>query len=399
MTTLAPGYAIPNSASSDLFGRFRIANPSNLFSAQFIYSKQPLLWDESTSGAGTSTFDSNNSCISLAVGTASGDRVIRQTKEYFAYEPDRAQQAVFTGVFGTAKANCKQLIGIGDDNNGAFIQLNGTTFGVVERTNTSGSPVDTTVTQTNFNIDKLDGVGPSTMTLDVTKAQIFFIEYQWLGVGSVRYGIYYDGKINYFHYTNHANLVSKVYMKRGSLPLRYEIVNTALTSGATTLTQICSSLQSEAGYSPTGISFAQDTGESARNIIGAGDSLPLLSIRLKSATNRATIIPKTFSVITDGGNDFRYQTILNGALTDESFTSVNSNSVAEYDISATALTGGTVLNASYVNSSVRGVNFDIGSLLKVVANIAGVADILTLYVTNISANINYWGSFEWEEYE
>lgn len=385
----------PPFSSLDFFGRNRISAPNSLFASQFLYDKEPLLWDELLVTSGTATLTAPT--IALAVTTTSGSRVVRQTKEYFVYQPGRPEQAEFTVIFGTGTANCQQMLGVFDDNDGCFLRLNGTTFEAVIRSSMSGSPVDIATSQANFNVDKLDGTGPSGMVLDITKVQLFVIEYQWFGVGPVRFGLYYNGGIAYFHIVQHTNTFSTPYMKRGSLPLRYEIVNTGTTSGATTLTQICCCIQSEAGYEPTGIERTVDTGTTARAVSGTG-SLPLLSIRLKSANNRATIVPETFSVITDAANNFRYQIILNGTLTGASFNSVSATSFAEFDIAATALTGGTIIASGYVATTIRQAVEDINSLLKLVSNIAGTSDIITLYVSNISSGVNYFGSLSWNEY-
>jgi hypothetical protein len=388
----------PPSSSLDLFGRNRVSIPESLFSAQFLIDKAPLLWDELLVSGGTSTFVANTSSIALAVTTASGDRVVRQTKEYFAYEPDRAQQFAFTFLFGTATTNCVQRIGAFDDNDGVFIQLSGSSFSTVIRSSSSGSPVNNVISQSSFNIDKLDGTGPSGMTLDVTKVQLIFIEYQWFGVGTVRFGIFWNGQIFYFHQVHHANISTQVYMKRGSLPARYEIVNTGTLANAVTLEQICCAVQSEAGYKPTGIKRAIDTGTTAITVTST-NSRPLLSIRLKSTAIRASVIPEFFSILTDAANNYRFQIVLNGSLTGASFSSVATASVVEFDTAATAMTGGTLLSAGYISSSVRqAIGIDLASLLKIVSNISGTSDTLTLYVSNISSNVAYHGALEWKEF-
>lgn len=390
---------LSTSEHTDLFGKVRVSTPSSLFTSQFLYDKQPLLWDELLAGSGTSTFNSSTSSISLTVTTANGDRVVRQSKEYFSYEPGRAEQIAFTLVFGTGTINCTQKVGLFDDNDGIFIYLTGSTFGIGIRTSTSGSPIDTIVNQSNFNLDKLDGTGKSGITLDISKAQLFFIEYQWFGVGTIRFGLHNNGHTVYFHQVFHANISSSVYMKRGSLPVRYEIKNIGTTANVVTLSQICCCVQSEAGYQPTGIKRSIDTGTTARVVAGTG-SIPLLSLRLKSAYNRATLIPENFSLLLAAADNCRYQIILNGVLTGASFTSVDATSIAEFDTAATALSGGTILSSGYLSSVGRStVNTSIQSLLKVVSNIAGTSDILTLYVSNITSGVNYFGSLEWQEFE
>lgn len=387
-----------NSPDHDLFQRVRVSSPQSLFSSQFLFDKLPLLWDESLTGAATAVLNTTTSMIEMTTTTASGDRAIRQTRSYFIYEPGRAHNLSFTVLFGTGKANCVQSVGLFDDNNGCFLRLNGTTFQAVIRTSTSGSPAETSTDQVNFNIDKLDGSGPSGMTLDITKVQLFFVEYQWFGVGTVRYGVFYNGDIFYFHQYQHTNLNTTPYMQRGSLPIRYEIQNTGTTSGSTILHQICSAVQSEAGYAPTGIKRSIDVGTAGITVSGTNSS-PLLSIRLKSTANRGMLIPKAFDIMTTAANNFRYQVIFNGTLTGASFTSVGSTSIAEYDVSATALSGGTIISSGYVSSVFREANLlDFASILRLASNIAGTADILTIYVSNISSGITYFASLDWEEY-
>lgn len=386
------------SKHTDLFNKQRVSQPSSLFTAQFLYDKRPLEWDELLANGGTSTFNSSSSTISMAVTTTSGSRVVRQTKQYFAYEPGRAEQMIFTVQFGTATTNCTQNVGLFDDNNGIFVQLNGSTFSAVKRSSNSGSPIDTIITQSNFNLDKLDGTGPSGVTLDITKSQIFFIEYQWFGVGTVRYGLYYNGQIYYFHVIHNANLITSTYMQRGSLPARYEIVNTGTTANSVTLTQICCVVQSEAGYNPTGTNFSADTGSTGRSIAGSS-SLPMISIRLNSSFIRATLQPISFSLMSAGAHNMYYQIILNGSLTGASFSSI-ANSAAQLDTSATSVSGGTVLDSGYVSSQIRQPTIDgIYALLPIVSNIAGTSDILTLNLFSLSGGADtFYASLEWEEF-
>ena len=83
---------------------------------------------------------------------------------------------------------------------------------------------ETRVHQSEFNLDKLDGTGPSGYTLDLNRMQMMFIDYSWYGAGKIRYGIRADkGKIIYFHeiYNNNVNI--KAHMRSGNLPGRFEI--------------------------------------------------------------------------------------------------------------------------------------------------------------------------------
>jgi len=105
--------------------------------------------------------------------------------------------------------------------------------------------VETKVAQSAFNIDRLDGTGPSGYNLDLSKMQMFFIDYSWYGAGTIRWGIRAtDGNVIYCHRMANNNVNSEAYMRSGNLPARYETTTQAvstfltatLANNATTMT-------------------------------------------------------------------------------------------------------------------------------------------------------------------
>lgn len=83
--------------------------------------------------------------------------------------------------------------------------------------------VETRIPQSSWNIDKLDGTGPSGLTLDLTKMQMWFVDYAWYGAGTIRWGLRAtDGTIVYVHKLANNNVNSEAYMRSGNLPARYE---------------------------------------------------------------------------------------------------------------------------------------------------------------------------------
>lgn len=265
----------------DAFGRLRVASPFGIFDSKQISTNDSYAWNEIVSGSGASaTYQYDRSSTYLTVGTVSGERVVRQTARYFPYVPGKSHLIQVTGKLGTGKTNVDQYVGYGDDLNGLFFKLQGTTLGVVTRTSTSGTAVDTFVAQSDWNLDRLDGTGPSRITLDPTKVQIFMIDFQWLGVGRVRFGFVIDGVEVLCHEINHANTDTVVYMTTPTLPIRYEIRNTGTSASSTTLEQICSSVSSEGGYEVPGMEFSVGNGIT-RNAVTARE--PILLIRLKNA--------------------------------------------------------------------------------------------------------------------
>lgn len=387
---------LPEPYEHDLFGRLRISAPKSLFESTFLYDKRPLLWDELVTVGGTSTLGTSQ--IDMAVSVASGSRVVRQTKEYFVYQPGRAHLFTGTITFATLTANCNQYVGMLDDNDGVFWGAQGVTFGVGVRTSASGSPSTTFIPRTSFNIDKLDGTGPSGMTIDLTKSQLLQIEYEWYGVGAVRWGIEWNGTLYYVHQVYHANVQAGVYMKRGALPIRYEIANAGAIGAPVTMAQICQNVSSEAGYSLSGIPGAASNGVS---FITVGTTLtPLLSIRLSSAYNRATVIPEALNVLGNGADNYEYQLLLNPTLTGASYVSI-ANSAVEYDTAATVVSGGYLVETGYSSLQTRVISAStIENKLKVVANIAGTTDVLTLAARHLGAgNVPMLASMRWREFK
>jgi len=85
--------------------------------------------------------------------------------------------------------------------------------------------VETRIPQSSFNIDKLDGTGPSGFNIDLSKMQMFYIDYTWYGAGFVRWGVRgTNGDVIYCHKLPNNNVNSEAHMRTGNLPARYESV-------------------------------------------------------------------------------------------------------------------------------------------------------------------------------
>ena len=74
------------STAYDAFGRLRVSNPFTIFDSTNVMSKNNL-FDESLTGSGTVSYTANKSTVNLNVTTASGDKVIRQSKRVMSYQP------------------------------------------------------------------------------------------------------------------------------------------------------------------------------------------------------------------------------------------------------------------------------------------------------------------------
>jgi hypothetical protein len=190
-----PAYVTIGGTNTDAFGRLRVSQPYTLFDSQNRYAADNQ-FDTSTVTGGSTTYLPNESTLQLNVNTASGAEVVRQTFRSFPYQPGKGLLVLATFVMNEAKTNLRQRVGYFGTQNGLFFQLNNTTKSFILRTYISGSVDDTTrkVDQSAWNGDKLDGTGASGLTLDLTKPQILWMDFEWLGVGNVRCGFIINGE-------------------------------------------------------------------------------------------------------------------------------------------------------------------------------------------------------------
>jgi hypothetical protein len=399
MTTPADGEGI------DAFGRQRVSNPVTLFDSKQLNGNQPLLWVNQTSSANIS-FQFGRSSMYLNVTSSAGSTAIRQTRTRFDYQPGKSLLINSTFVMGLAVAGIQKQVGYFDENNGVFLEQS--TSGSIAwaiRSNVTGTPVNTYVSQSLWNLDKLDGNGPSGIRLDLTKAQIMSIDLQWLGVGRVRTGFVISGNLVYTHEFNHANSTSVVYMSTPNLPVRSMIqcMSTSLNATAT-LESICTSVISEGGYNHKGLIFSADRAATTLTGVDSAALYPLVSIRLRSGALGSNVTPLVIDALTTTNNaTFRWALVLNPGINgvDAASWVQITNSSVEYDISRTttnSLTGGTVLRSGYATTTSHAEEILVDSAFTLGAEVDGTRDQFVLAVQTVGAGTNaFVGSFTWNE--
>jgi hypothetical protein len=360
-----PIYVAFDGTNTDAFGRLRVSNPVTLFDGQARFAADTA-YSYVTATGGTTSYNTNQSSVNLNVTTTSGSTAVAQTYRVFPYQPGKGLLTLQTFTMASATTNLCQRIGYFSAYNGVYLEQgpNGVTF--VVRTYTSGSVDDSRyVAQANWNGDKLDGTGPSGLTLDLTKTQILWLDFEWLGVGNVRCGFVINGQYIVCHTFQNANqsTSTKVYMQTAILPLRYEIATTGTTSGAKTLQMICSSVVSEGGYEQTSQPYVARTG--ANGITIANNTgltfTPIVSIRVNSSYYGAIILPDTilFNPTSSGSTGYEVVLIKNATLTGATWavTPISSGMV-DVDTAATACTAtaDTIVQSSFANQSAQGVS-------------------------------------------
>ena len=378
--------------NTDAFGRLRVSEPYTLFDSQNRYAADNQ-FDVATTGTGTTTFLSNEAAIKMEVTGAGVGSVNRQTYRNFPYQPGKGLLVLATFVMDSSQSlNLTQRVGYYNDSNGVFFQRVDGTYSFVLRsssTPTPGTPSDIrTVNQSSWNGDKLDGTGASGLTLDPSKAQILWMDFEWLGVGSVRCGFIIDGQYIVCHTFNNANDITSVYMTTAILPVRYEISTSSAL--AASMKAICCSVISEGGFEQTSIDHVARRTTAFTNIDTAA-FYPIVSIRMASGRTGAVILPNRVQFLPLTSQNYEVALIKNATLTGATWAAtVPSDSNVDFDVAATAMTGGTIAQTDYVTSTGSGgtVNTSIATGynwdLQLGATIAGVSDIYTLGVRTVS---------------
>ena len=362
-------------AGLDAFNRLRVSGAYTQLESMHLYGGADTEHYYRTEvDGGTITYLTNEAAYNLGVTTSATSLARMRTKEYFTYHPGKSQLMLMTFVLGDSQANTVKRVGYFDDDDGIFLIQDGANgLGVGIRSSTSGSNVETIIYQSDWNVDKLDGTGKSGITLDVANTQIFVADFQWLGVGTVRFGFEIDGLLYLTHKQDHSNKTKKVYMKSGTLPVTYEICNVSEAPAATNLTQICATVISEGGEQPYGEMYA--TPNSLPITVATGVWTPLISVKSNTTfngfVNRGKFLIQSIEAFVDGQQPMAYAIYEDANVSATVWESIDANSAIEYSVAAATMNidTGTRRMISFVPQQQRAsLEVSPKELLKGVAN-------------------------------
>jgi hypothetical protein len=142
----------------------------------------------------------------------------------------------FSQVNGTGTAFTTQL------QPGQFIVIRGQTYRIVDINSDTllyvspeyrgqstfdalvSQTVDLRIPQSQWNLDRCDGTGPSGYNIDLTRMQMWYIDYSWYGAGFIRYGLRgTNGQVTYVHQIQNNNRQFEAYMRSGNMGAHYEL--------------------------------------------------------------------------------------------------------------------------------------------------------------------------------
>ncbi len=309
-----------------------------------------------TASGGLSTYSHPQSSIVLSTTSASGSSVKRTTNRYHYYLPGSGNYVVMTIACGDiGKAGNLRRWGVFDDEDGVFFELYETTLNVVIRNSTSGTPVETKIPQSSWNVDKADGTGTSGFDLDLTKVNVWWMDYQWLGAGRVRFGVFEpNGARLVLHQIENAGQNPLPYMHTGTLPLRTENTNFGVTGSTSELRECCMAIYTEGTFKD--YTFWRNADLEALGVTVSSNT-HLLSVRSKQQLNgRHNAIqsyPETLSIYTD--QPVAVTLYEDTTLTGATYTLVGQGSL-DGDTAATVTDTGHRFNTWYFSAGAHNVD-------------------------------------------
>lgn len=287
------------------FGALNVSQPNVLGVYESSSGSYDDLYSIELASGGASTYDDIGHGMLLTTTGVNGSSVKRTTNRYHYYLPGSSNNLAMTIACGdTGKVGNLRRWGAFDDQDGVYFELYETTLNVVIRSSTTGSVVNTKVPQSSWNMDKLDGTGVSGVTIDVTKINIWWLDYQWLGSGRVRFGIFAkDGSRIICHIVENAGQNVVPYMRTGTLPLATENTNFAATGSGSQLRESCLAIYTEGQISD--YTFWRHSDANALGVVATGTDTQLFTLRSKvlvpSLNHHNSIIayPETLNVYSD----------------------------------------------------------------------------------------------------
>lgn len=381
---------------ADAKRRIKVVEPHVIFTNDQLYEKDTLFYNETTASGGTSTFVTNQANVALTLPTTSGASVIRQTRYYFPIQMGMSSTISLVAVMGTKKANVRQRVGYFDERNGIFYEQDGTNLKVVRRTYATGTAVDTAVSQSSWNIDKMDGTGVSALTFDPEKINTFMFDFSW--PGRVRYGFLIQGKPYWVHHTDTTNTTTTSWASSASLPCRYEIVNTGTSASTTTLNHYGETIIADTDIDDFGAIISTNTGLTTKTVNSGTPATPVIAVRLRSTHNRGIIIPKAFDILATSTNrHLCVEFYIGGTVTGGAWSAIT-GSACEANLTATTFSGGTEVFSAYATSLTQHRYGEITSRLWAAASMDGSAtEPITMLVGANGGTCPVVASLTWQE--
>jgi len=370
--------------TKDSFERVRISDARIAFEYPFgaiLTGTATQIWESTPVASGTQALTTNLYGTELNTLTTAGSGYWIQSYAHVRYAPGISTLYRITFNFNNLITNVRRRVGMFTDQgtypstagDGFYLEADGASISVVRRyMTTGGTGAEERVVQSSWNMDVMNGSGASGVNIDWTKAQHFVVEYQWLGVGTIRFGFETGaGGTVWCHQMVSVNVLSTPWSRTGSLPIRSEIHSTGVLAQAGKLTLINVVVLQEGDVADLRgwRYFGAHSGTTIRTVGTAAGLFPIMSLRASSTndlTKRAKIVP-TFldiNIVTAGTGTTSIQVailMIPTPNTGATFAGTIAGSVTTVDIAATATTAvtGTVVAMWTIPNIVGRYTFDL----------------------------------------
>ena len=393
----------------------RVSQVKSRFEGRFFYGLNNDFWQPAKNVNGTRIYNAQENGVNIGIGSTAGDAYYDITKNVFFYQPDTVIHAATAIVMGT-DAGVRRLWGIGtysggDIQDGFFIRSEGTEIQFVKRSSVSGTPVEFVHPRSQW-IDPADGTGYSGLKLDFDSIQMLEITFAWYGAGTAFLMARVDGKtyvLDKFSGSN--NGTQTAIIANPNVSVIYGVEALEDLPGPVEFPHWGVSVSVDGANEETGKAFGVTSGPKT---VTGGAWTPVLSIRLKStfAIDGATPKPNLLGYITrlisscySTGRDSEIALVRSTALTGAVWADIPdingvgvTDSMVEYDISATAYSAGLI---TYPRAVADGNNIEIHVLeqdIIAIDSLNTASTILSLAARpTAGGNAKINGAFSWRE--
>ena len=218
----------PNTVSVDnfqksSFGELAVSNLTPILQLSFAYNNHPQLVNTAVTGSGTITNTDHMGVVST--GAAINSTANMGSKIPIKYRPGQGIISRFSAMFTPGVVGSTQMIGI-FDSDGIGFGYDGADFGLFHLI---GGTI-AWIHQTNWNLDKMDGTGPSGANINFgnSKGNVFEVKFQFLGFGGLSFFVENPGTADFVkvHVIGYSNTAVVPNFEIPSFPLCIKVENT-----------------------------------------------------------------------------------------------------------------------------------------------------------------------------
>lgn len=328
------------------FGLAKVQEDYPQIQLDFRHGLSSRFTQSTVTGTGTITAYSSSNLAFISTGASTNSSANLSSLRCLKYSGGQGGNIMFTGIFSSGVAGNTQVYGCGTSMYGFFFGYNGTQFGVLWRQN----GVDNWISQSNWNVDKMDGTGPSAQVINPQKGNVYRITFQWLGFGMVTFMMEHtlSGTFVPVHRIQYANTYLLPTVNDPSFPMYIQSTNTTNATNVA-IQSTCFAAMLEGTPVFLGLTFGIDNTKTMTTTTLTN----IITLKCKTTLNAETlmhhipVLMKMLSISTNGNKPATVYLIASATLGGTpSYTDISTvDSVISYDTNGTTVTGGTQIAA------------------------------------------------------